>query len=430
MKYFKSVSLYTLAGFIGAGVNFLIMPVLSHYLSPADYGLLALFNTYITILIPLVGLLANSILSIEYFKEKDKKVFADKFTSVQVVPVITSIVLSLLVWQFYSRLTHLMELDGTSQAWGFVIVLITISTIYTEQLFSFLVIEKKASLYVAYTLLKVVIEISLTILFVIYKKWNWEGRMYSWLITSILFMIVGFFYFYKKGYLRGTLRLPFIKEGLLFGLPLILHTIGKFVINQSDRLFIAKMISIDEAGIYNIGYTVGMLILIIINAFFNFYTPFLLERLVDLTDEKKIQIVRMNYLYSLGIIIILVVITFITPYFFRFLIDPHYTSGIKYVFWVGLGYVFWGGYMLFTNYIFFFNKTKILGWLAVINVITNLLFNYFFIKWVGAIGAAYATALSFFLVFLIIAYHVNRLVSLPWFDFKKIFYKQNQEIQK
>jgi Na+-driven multidrug efflux pump len=77
--------------------------------------------------------------------------------------------------------------------------------------------------------------------------------------------------------------------------------------------------------------------------------------------------------------------------------------------------------MLFTNYIFFFNKTKILGWLAVINVLTNLLFNYLFIKWVGAIGAAYATALSFFLVFLIIAYQANRLVSLPWFDFKKIF---------
>ena len=427
MKYFKSVSLYTFAGFIGAGINFLIMPVLSHYLSPADYGLLALFNTYITILIPLVGLLANSILSIEYFKEKDEKVFADKFTSVQVVPFITSIVLALFVWQFHSRLTHLMELDGTSKAWGFVIVLITISTIYTEQLFNFLVIEKKAALYVVYTLLRVVVEISLTVFFVIHKKWNWEGRMYSWLITSAIFMMVSFFYFYKKGYLRGKLRLQFVKEGILFGLPLILHTIGKFVINQSDRLFIAKMISIDEAGIYNIGYTVGMLILIIINAFFNFYTPFLLERLVDLTDEKKIQIVRMNYLYSFGIIIILVLITFITPYFFRFLIDGHYLSGIKYVFWVGLGYVFWGGYMLFTNYIFFFNKTKILGWLAVINVVTNLLFNYLFIKWVGAIGAAYATALSFFLVFLIIAYQANRLVRLPWFDFKKIFYKQSQK---
>src|SRR6266404_3661807 len=158
MKYLKSVSLYTFAGFIGAGINFLIMPVLSHYLSPADYGLLALFNTYVTILIPIVGLLANSILSIEYFKEKDRKVFADKFTSVQVVPVITSIVLSLLVWQSYSKLTHLLELDGTSRAWGFIIVLITISTIYTEQLFNFLVIEKKAALYVAYTLIKVFVE--------------------------------------------------------------------------------------------------------------------------------------------------------------------------------------------------------------------------------------------------------------------------------
>jgi O-antigen/teichoic acid export membrane protein len=421
MKFIQQISLYTFVGFIGAGINFFIMPVLSHYLSPADYGLLSLFNTYVTILIPIVSLLANSILSIEYFKEKNKKTFSDKFASLQIVPVITSLLLSILVWQFYSRSAHLLELQGTSLTWGFIIVLITFCTIYVELFFSFLIIEKKAILYAIYTLFRVFFEVSLTLFFVIYKQWNWEGRMYAWLITSIVFMTAAFLYFYRKGYIRGKLHLPFIKTGILFGLPLILHTVGKFVINQSDRIFIAKMISLEEAGIYNIGYTMGMLIMIVINAFFNFYTPFLLERLADLTDEKKIQIVRMNYLYSIAIIVILVLLTFITPYFFGLLVDTRYNSGIKYVFWVGLGYVFWGGYMLFALYINYFNKNKILGWLALMNVATNLLFNYFFIKWVGAIGAAYATALSFFLVFIIIAYKANQLVQLPWLSIKKIF---------
>jgi len=255
----------------------------------------------------------------------------------------------------------------------------------------------------------------------VYRGMNWQGRMYSWAITSLLYATTGFIYFYRNGYLRGRIKLPFIKQSVLFGLPLILHTVGKFVVNQSDRLFIAKMVSLDEAGIYTIGYTMGMLILIIINAFFNFYAPFVLERLTNLTDEKKLQIVRLNYLYIVAIIAILILITVVTPFFFDYFINDRYNKGVKYVFWVGLGYFFWGGYMLFVVYINYFNKNSILGWLAVVNVLTNLLFNYLFIKWVGAIGAAYATALSFFLIFVIIAYHSNKLVRLPWLNFNLIF---------
>jgi len=51
----------------------------------------------------------------------------------------------------------------------------------------------------------------------------------------------------------------------------------------------------------------------------------------------------------------------------------------------------------------------------------NCLFNYWLIKVYGAIGAAYATALSFFIVFVIVAYYGNKLIKLPWFDFKDVW---------
>lgn len=85
MKFLKQLSLYTFAGFFGAGINFFIMPVLSHYLTPIDYGLIAIFNTYVTILVPLVGLTASSLLNVEYFKLKDQAEFTSKFVSVQVL---------------------------------------------------------------------------------------------------------------------------------------------------------------------------------------------------------------------------------------------------------------------------------------------------------------------------------------------------------
>ncbi|MFN2440712.1 MAG: polysaccharide biosynthesis C-terminal domain-containing protein, partial [Chitinophagaceae bacterium] len=111
---------------------------------------------------------------------------------------------------------------------------------------------------------------------------------------------------------------------------------------------------------------------------------------------------------------ILIAITLATPTFFVTLIDETYAKGTIYVFWVGLSYFFWGVYLVFSGYIFYSGKTKILGWLALVNVVFNLVFNYFLIQLYGPLGAAYATCLSYFIVCVVIVYMANRLYPMPW----------------
>jgi O-antigen/teichoic acid export membrane protein len=54
--------------------------------------------------------------------------------------------------------------------------------------------------------------------------------------------------------------------------------------------------SIEEAGIYNIGYQVGTVILLLVSAAGNFFQPFLYERLANLTKKAEIEIVRTTYI--------------------------------------------------------------------------------------------------------------------------------------
>lgn len=420
MKFLKQLSLYTLVGVLAAGINFFVMPVLSHYLSPADYGTLSLFNSYITILIPLISLSANSLLNVEFFKEKSKDEFSRLFSSIQTIPFFTSAILAILSWQFFTQVNNKMELQNVGESWGYIMIAIAFFTIYCDQFSVFLILGKKAGQFTLYSLFKLCIELSLTLYFVIVKGWKWEGRIYSSLITTCIFFCISLIYFHKQGLIRGIIRVHFIKEGLFFGGPLILHELGKFVVNQSDRLFIAKMVSLSEAGIYNIGYTIGSMVMIIINAFFNYYSPFLMERLSNLTEDNKLQIVKMSYLYAFSCIVMLGGIQLFSSIFFSWFIDSRYVTGNRYVFWVALGYCFWGTYMLFTGFISFYKRTKVLGWLALFNIFTNLGFNYWFIGIFGAIGAAYATALSFFFLMVIVAIIAHRLVPLPWKEFRQV----------
>lgn len=417
MIFLRQLSVYTLVGFLGAGVNFFLMPYLSHFISPGEYGILSMVNTYVTILIPLVGLVAAGIISVDYFKIKDKAEFASLFSSVQVIPLVPALLFLLINFLFPGPIASLFEIPADKTYWLSLSVVLALLTIYSDTLLAFTVTEQKPGYFALFNIGRLVIEVSLTLWFVAALKMSWEGRLLSWLIANIIFFLVSFFYFHKRQLLTRRISQKYILAGISFGLPLILHTLGKFVINQSDRVFIAKMVSIEEAGIYNIGYQVGLVMLVLVNAIGNFIYPFINERLANPTAASKLQIVRMSYLV-LGIsLLCLISITAATPTFFAWLVDASYNQATRYVFWVALSYFFWGVYLVFSGYIFYTKRTRFLGYLAIVNVLLNAGLNYVLIRKFGPLGAAYATCVSFFILAVITAFEANRRIPLPWLSY-------------
>ncbi|MCC7402045.1 MAG: oligosaccharide flippase family protein [Chitinophagaceae bacterium] len=414
MKFFKKISIYTFAGFLNAGISFFLMPYLSHFIKPGEYGILSMINAYVTILIPLIGLAGSGIITVDYFKMKDKKEFASLFSSVQLIPLLPALFFLIVNLVFPSLIASLFEIPADKSYWLSLSVVVALLNIYIDTFFAFMVIEQKAGLYALFNLAKLLIEVGLTVWFVAGLKMSWEGRLLSWLITTIVFFFVSLFYFQKQNLLTARVSRKYVIAGVSFGLPLVLHVIGKFVINQSDRVFIAKMVSIDEAGIYNIGYQVGMVMLVLVNAIGNFIYPFINERLENPTDANKRQIVKTSYAVTGLSFLALLVITFASPYFFSWLVDKSYAESTVYVFWVALSYFFWGVYMIFSGYIFYTKDTGFLGWISVLSVVLNIALNYVLILNFGAIGAAYATCISFFIIAVLTAVEANKRIPLPW----------------
>ncbi len=420
MKLRKSFSIYTFVGFFGAGIGFFVMPILTHYLTPEDYGTLSLFNTYVMTLMPFIGIVATGLISLEYYnKNKTINDFRSLFSSISVIPIIPFVLFLIISIVFRNQLALLIDIPSK---YIFLIPVLAFLTIYMEQTFNFLVITKNALTYGISNISKVVLEVSLTLFFIIGLDMNWQGRIGSSLLAVSVFGIFSFFYFRSQKLLTTQIKKHHIKAGIAFGSPLVLHVIGKLVVNQSDRIFIAKMISLEEVGIYNSGYIIGTILLIISGVFMKVYSPFLYERLADITEKKKIEIVRFSYGFVAVLIAILLFITLAAPFFYEYFIDIKYIGGIKYVFWIGLSYLFWGGYLIFSGYVFYLQRTKILSILSILNVVLNLGLNYLLIGEYGAIGAAYATALSFFVILVCIIAISARIYPMPWLSFKKIVY--------
>jgi len=420
MKFIRHISIYTFVSFFGAGINFFLMPYLSHFIEPAEYGILSILNSYITILIPLLGLVASGLITVEYYRIKDKKEFASLFSSIQVIPLIPAVFFLIITLFFSKSITRFLEIPEEKSFWLSISIALGVFTIYFETLTMYNIIEKKPFQYAIFTTLKILIEVSLTIWFVSGLHLGWEGRMWAWVISTAVLGIIAFCYFKKQLIFPASISLKYIMAGITFGLPLIMHTIGKFVINQSNRIFIAKMVSIEQAGIYNIGAQVGIVILLVASSVGNFYQPFLYERLANPTPRAQDQIVKFNYAVIIGLFICLILMTLFTPLFFDLFISKKYQKATTYVFWVGLGYFFWGIYLLYTGVIFYYKKTNFLGIVALFNVLISILLNFVLIKSFGALGAAYASCISYFIVAFFVTWKANALSKLNGVNIMKI----------
>ena len=71
-------------------------------------------------------------------------------------------------------------------------------------------------------------------------------------------------------------------------------------------------------------------------------------------------------------------------------------------------------YKMVVNYIFYVRKTYILAWVTFSTAIVSIVINYFAIKYLGAIGAAYTYALMGFVTFLLVWLLSSRVYPMPW----------------
>jgi Na+-driven multidrug efflux pump len=65
-------------------------------------------------------------------------------------------------------------------------------------------------------------------------------------------------------------------------------------------------------------------------------------------------------------------------------------------------------------YIFYIKKTYILAWVTFFCAGVNVILNYFFIKANGAIGAAQATTITFFIQFILTFILSSKVYKMPW----------------
>lgn len=414
---FKSVLVYGSTSALNKAIPFLMVPVFTRYLSPQDYGILAMFGVVLSVMSICNGFSVLNIISIKYF-QRDKIDLASYVGNCFLLLACSTAIISVFLLVFEKWLLHVTDLPAQ---WIWIALLTSLGSFASSILLSLWQSAMKKYHFSAFQLLQTAASVAFSVLFVVGLGMDWQGRGYAQLLVALVFAVISLYCLLRSGWFRFEINRGYLRDALLVSLPIIPHAMAGFIIDTTDRIMITNMVGISDTGIYSVGAQIGMIMLFITASFNMAWVPWLYDKLKNGDSVCKEKIVSFTYLYCLALLLLAVSLGYLAPWFFSVFIGKEFTSGSGYVFWIALGYAFNGMYMMVTNYLFYAEKTYLVSTATFASALVNVAASYLLIKMNGAIGAAQGAMLAHLCSFLLTWYFSARVYPMPWtWNFRRI----------
>jgi len=423
MNIFKTLSFYTLISIGNQAVSFFLLPVLTKYLSPKEYGIISIFMAFISFTSPLIVFGIPTLIGIDFFKEKHnrlKEILSSLFFLSALLALII-IIIFIFIGPYFVKLFHV------PYNWLVSVPLFVFLTVVPQSVSVLLRSKNKPFQFALFESPQSILKILLSIILVVHFDLHWQGRLYSLLITNVLFFILGIFILYKMNFMSMKIRFNKIIEGLKFGAGLIPHSTSNQLIRMSDRLFIVSICGPTAAGMYAVGWQIASIVLVLLNAFNLAWAPYLFEKLSKQSPHNNIILVKNSYYVILLFLVFIIGLNFISPIIYKYFVDPKYYESIKFVKWLSIGFFFASIYLTVIDYIFYEKKAYLLSTITTVNLAIHASLNYVLVHKYGPIGASYAFAITMFVVMCLAFITSYKVHSMPWLFFlkKRNIYNRN-----
>ena len=408
---FQSVSAYLVTNALRLGIPFLLLPLLTAYLTPVEYGVLALFQALVQFILPLTPMNVDAAVSIAYFRCQRQQLSSYLSTALLAPLGTTALLVALLAAaaKFVSAATEI-------PVWW----VVSIPVFGLVQLLPNVVLRLYQArgqplAYAAFSLGLATLNIVLSLLGVAVFGWGWPGRMYGILLSYLVFSAAGLAVLYNFGYLSRRIRRRHFVDVARFSLFLVPHSLGGSLMALADRFLLSAMVGAAAVGAYAVGFQIGSALLLVGTSVNQAWAPHLFRRLGTISPRGRVLLVRQSYLIAGVLVLAFAALLAVMPLIFGHLVSESFAGSERYAVWIALASLFNCFYFLVGNYIFYEKKTYLLSCLTLGNALLNICLNYVWIGKYGAIGAAYASAASWFTFFFLAWWLSCRIHPMPWF---------------
>ena len=413
-------AVYAVSNILNALIPFALLPLLTRYLSPEEYGEVAMFQTILGGVAAFVGLSMAGAAGRKFFDGNlGKDDLAEFIGACLQILMFTSLV-CLAVFGLFSD--QFMEWLGLEKSFIFLAVFVSAANMIVQLRLVQWQVRKQAVEYGALQIARSLLNVLLSIVFVVVLVKGSDGRISAQICTAAVFTVISLWLLKREDLLRFFRWRPsFIREVLGFGVPLIPHVGGFFLLTSIDRLVINAELGLAQAGIYMVAVQIAAALAMIFDAVNKAYVPWLFERLKRGQESESRKIVLLTYGWFALLLCGAWLAFIIGPSLVTFVVGEQYAIAADVIGWLVLGQVFSGMYLMVTNYIFYSKRTGLLSLVTIVSGLINVILLLFLIESFGQEGAAYSFCIANGARFLFSWYVAQKRHKMPWFQFKTLF---------
>jgi O-antigen/teichoic acid export membrane protein len=412
----KHSLVYGIGNALNRMIGFLMIPIYTKYLIPAQYGILELLGLTTSFVGMIISLRISRAMYRFYFEyesqENKREVVSTAMLSFGIIGFSGLGAASL-----FSEYLAQTILDSRQYSYFFIV---SFATLWLNTLvmmgYDYLQMKKRSGIFVTLSSLNLLVALSGNIYFIIYMDMGVIGVLYGNLIASAfstLILVIPILW--KVGIRFSRTKLS---QMLRFGVPMVPGALANFVVLVSDRYFVKFFGSLVDTGIYSLSYKFSILPHTFITLpFFNIWSVRRLE-LMKVEGSQEIMGRIITY-FMLVLTFTGLGISALGKDTLRIMTEPAYWDAYKYIPILILSYIVFGLFDHFVMNILIDKRTKFLSYIDLGNGAMNILLNVVLIRAYGIYGAAFATLICYTLR-VIVLYIVSRRIGKVCFEFRRV----------
>jgi len=388
----RQSAIYGVGSVVSPFIGFVMLPVYSRFLTPVEYGILALTSVAINFVAALASLGINSGLIRFYFDYTEKKDKDQVVVSSLIFSFLASAAFAAILWLFSGPVSSVVFDFDKGQLYLRLILLIAVADTGVATCLAVLRAEERPATYSVMTVLRLMLTFSLNIVFVVVLKRNVQGILEAELISGVVCYLTALLIVTRgKAFSFSWVK---TRQVLSYGVPLVPGNVASLVMTLSDRYFLKHFATLQDVGLYSVGYRIAAALRIAFIEPFRIAWPPYMFSVLDKSDAKEIYKTVLVYFTFVCVWAGLFLSAFAREAL-MLLATPAYYPGYKVVPLLALSYILLGMCSILVAGIQISNKTKYASYSFMAAAGVSLGMNFLLVPRFGMMGAAVASVTAY-----------------------------------
>ncbi|MND93231.1 Polysaccharide biosynthesis protein [compost metagenome] len=300
-------------------------------------------------------------------------------------------------------------------AWIYFAIVISSANFFIQLRLGQWQIREKAVAFGVMQVSQSIIIMVLSLCLIICLQQGASGRVDALLATTVVYAFLSIFILYRdRLVLLFPLQKYLLKEALSFGVPLVPHVVGVFILSSVDRFVINQTLGVAETGIYMLAVQLSLGMAVVFDAINKALVPWLFRTLADNNSLQLQRVVKFTYLFFIIVFALGCLSFLVGPWVVTWIAGEEYQRASEVIGWLCLGQAFGGMYLIVANYIFYMKSTGKLSIITITCGVVNIFLLLYLINVNGLEGVAIAFCVTMGIRFLLTWFLAIKSVSFSW----------------